>query len=71
MCSQTVKRAVRLTNMIELIKERPRTVAALADRYCVSERTIYRDLADLQAEPLYTPLVVRVAYGQMEDCDMS
>jgi len=52
-----MKRALRLVQIIAMLKDRPRTVEELADHFEVTERTIYRDLADLQGEPCYAPLV--------------
>ena len=55
--SDAMKRAVRLLRIIELLRERAHTTDELADRLRVSQRTIQRDLADLQGDPLYAPLV--------------
>ncbi len=52
-----MKRALRLIQIISLLHERPRTVGELADHFAVTERTIYRDLADLSGEPQYAPIV--------------
>ena len=52
-----MKRALRLIEIIRLLKDRPRTVGELAEHFEVTERTIYRDLGDLQGEPCYAPLV--------------
>ena len=51
-----MKRAVRLMMIARDLTERYHTVQALAQRYGVTERTIYRDLAQLQDEPLREPL---------------
>lgn len=62
-------RAMRLIAMIDDLKGRAWTVAELADRHHVTIRTIQRDLADLQGSPTYAPLVRRVIYRNMDDCD--
>lgn len=55
-----MKRAVRLLFLLDLLRSgRGYTVAELAQRCDVAERTIYDDLKDLQGEPLYTPLIQR------------
>ena len=51
-----MKRSVRLMMIARDLTERYHTVQALAQRYGVTERTIYRDLAQLQDEPLREPL---------------
>ena len=58
---RTVGRAGRLLYMIDLLKDRPRTVAELAERCHVSERTVRRDLEAMQGEPLRVPLVLKAA----------
>lgn len=46
-----MRRADRLFQLVQLIRARRRTTAALlAERLEVSERTVYRDVADLQAQ---------------------
>lgn len=56
-----MKRAVRLLYILDLLRSgRGYTVAELAEKCDVSERTIYDDLKDLQGDPLYTPLIQRV-----------
>lgn len=54
-----MKRALRLMEMVELLRDRPRTVEELAERFGVTERTIRRDLDELRSEPSYMPLVNR------------
>jgi len=49
-------RAVRLLEMMTLLKERSWTVRELAERFEVSERTVRRDLQALGAEPFWLPL---------------
>ena len=51
-------RAIRLIMLIHLLSDRSWRATELARRLEVSRRTIYRDLADLQDEPLRVPLVV-------------
>ena len=56
-----MKRAVRLLYILDLLRSgRGYTVAELAEKCDVSERTIYDDLKDLQGAPLYTPLIQKV-----------
>lgn len=62
-----VKRAVRLVWIRDLLYSKPRTVAELAAICGVTERTIYTDLTDLQAEPIYAPLVVNVQWGRSSE----
>ena len=62
----TMKRALRLMDIIEQLQEHPRSVEELAERYGVSPRTVYRDLLDIQGEPKYAPLVRRVTWGFMD-----
>ena len=50
-------RAIRLITMIHLMRERSWCVPELAERLGVSTRTVWRDLATLQDEPLRVPLV--------------
>ena len=58
-----VARGIRLIQIRELLQERARTVAELADLCGVSEPTIYRDIADLQSEPLWTPIIKTTMVG--------
>ena len=53
-----MKRATRLLLIIQLLRERPYTCEALAERCGVSERTIRRDLLDLQCD-LRVPVTTR------------
>ena len=55
-----MSRAVRLLYIVDLLRDEPHTVEELADKCNVATRTIYKDLQDLQGEPLYKPLVLRV-----------
>ena len=65
-----VKRAMRLVYILDLLRRRGYTIDALAAQCGVSERTIYRDIGDLQSEPIYAPLIIRVLYdGDPENCD--
>lgn len=57
--TQHVKRAVRLILMRDWLSQRPMTILDMVERFGVSERTIYRDLDELQAEPLRVPLQCR------------
>ncbi len=57
--SRMCVRALRLIAMRDLFDAGARATAReLAERYGVSQRTVSRDLADLQAEPLYYPLIM-------------
>jgi len=56
--AQSTTRAVRLMHIRDLLSEDPYSVQQLAELCDVSEDTIYRDLIDLQLEPLCLPLVV-------------
>ncbi len=56
--SQSATRAVRLVYIRDLLYERPRSVEELARLCEVSVDTIYRDLIDIQLEPLSVPLQV-------------
>jgi hypothetical protein len=58
-------RSVRLMMIARDLEQAFHTVEALAARYEVSERTIYRDLALLQDEPLREPLVRYDVWGSM------
>ena len=53
----TVKKSCRLTDMQGLLRVAWLTAAQLALLYGVSERTIHRDLLDLQSEPIRAPVV--------------
>lgn len=64
--TQQVKRAVRLIVMRDLLSERPLTVADMVERFGVAERTVYRDLQELQAEPLRFPLCCEQMWASME-----
>lgn len=59
-----VKRAVRLVWIRDLLFQKPRTVGELAMLCGVASSTIYRDIADLQGEPLYAPLIVNIVWGE-------
>jgi predicted DNA-binding transcriptional regulator YafY len=59
---QMVSRAVRLVYLRDLLQEGPRTITELADLCDVTPSTIYRDIADLQAEPLWAPLLINVVW---------
>ncbi|MBM3708759.1 MAG: HTH domain-containing protein [Actinobacteria bacterium] len=56
---RTMARAIRLLQILRLLKDRPHSVAELAAACGVSERTARRDLLDLQGEPIYAPLLRR------------
>ncbi len=52
-------RAVRLLAIRDFFETgATATAREWAERYGVSQRTVSRDLADLQAEPLYYPLTM-------------
>ena len=53
---RTMARAVRLIYLRDLLIAKPYTTEELAELCSVSERTIYRDLADLQDDPLRAPV---------------
>ena len=55
---QSCSRAVRLIAMLELLRARPRGILSreIAEQLGVSQRTVQRDLADVQDEPLRAPL---------------
>jgi len=55
-----MKRAVRLLYIVQLLNDRPMTTNELAQRCEVSERTIRKDMLDLQGNPLYLRLILRV-----------
>ena len=49
-------RAVRLIEMIRLLRDRPLSSVDLAERFGVSQRTVQYDLMALQSWPMYVPL---------------
>ena len=55
---QSCSRAVRLIAMLQLIRVRPNGITSrqIAEQLGVSQRTVQRDLADVQDEPLRAPL---------------
>lgn len=56
--SQSATRAARLVYIRDLLHEQPHSVEDLARLCEVSIDTIYRDLIDIQLEPLSVPLIV-------------
>lgn len=52
-------RAMRLLRLLDLLRERGWTTQELAERFGVSQRTIQRDILDLQGHPVYAPLITR------------
>lgn len=52
-----IKRAVRLMLIARDLQASYCTIETLAARYGVTDRTIYRDLAELQREPIGEPIV--------------
>lgn len=56
--TQAVVRAVRLRALEKLLREGPRHTYSLASELEVDERTVKRDLVDLQIPPLCVPLAV-------------
>ena len=64
--TQQVKRCIRLMIMRDILSQRPVTVREIAERFAVTERTVYRDLAELQAEPLRFPVVCEQLWAHME-----
>lgn len=54
---EPVTKSVRLMLERDLLREGAYTVAELAQRFGVSERSIYGDLATLQEEPLWQNVV--------------
>ena len=58
------KRATRLIDLYEFLRASTRghTLEELAERYGVTERTIRRDLADLERDPIYAPIVCDVRH---------
>ncbi len=61
-------RAVRLVQLIDLLRDRCYTTDELAERFGVSQRTIQKDLYDLTGDPLYVPLVDRHVWQHAELC---
>lgn len=55
--TQSVVRAVRLLQIMDLLRHRSYSAAELARCLHVSQRTVLRDLSVLEAEPLYLPVV--------------
>ena len=54
--AETMSRPARLIEMVHILSgRRARTIEEIADRFDISERTAYRDLADLSAQhiPVY------------------
>lgn len=56
--NQSATRAARLVYIRDLLYEQPHSVEDLARLCEVSIDTIYRDLIDIQLEPLSVPLIV-------------
>jgi len=56
--NQSATRAARLVYIRDLLYQQPRSVMELARLCEVSRDTIYRDLIDIQLEPLSVPLIV-------------
>lgn len=56
--TQSMVRAVRLRALEKMLREGPRYTYSLASELGVDERTIKRDLVDLQIPPLCVPLAV-------------
>ena len=54
-----MKRAFRIPLLIGLLRQGHWTIPELAERFRVSESTIYRDLREIQDEPLRVPVVDR------------
>lgn len=52
-------KAIRLLYIVKLLEHRAYTTAELAEQCDVSQRTIQQDIADLQADPLFAPLICR------------
>ncbi len=52
-----MKKSLRLIELQALLRDRPRTIPELAERFGVSKVTVWRDLQDLQGEPIWAPLV--------------
>lgn len=66
---QSMSRAVRLVYLRDLLLTKPHTTDELAQLCNVSERTIYRDLADLQDDPFHVPIYR--AWVWLEACEMA
>ena len=64
-----MNRRGRLGQIMQALRERAYTTAELAERFGVSQRTIQRDLLDIQGGVYYFPLVCqnRQEYKAMED----
>ncbi|MGI6376445.1 MAG: hypothetical protein GX601_06790 [Anaerolineales bacterium] len=58
MNDRSVKRAARLVLLRDALQREPHTVRQLAALADVEQRTIYKDLIDLQLPPLSVPLQV-------------
>ena len=67
--SQSATRAARLVYIRDLLYERPRSVQELAALCGVTRMTIYRDLIDIQLEPLSVPLQVEGGCWRVLDWD--
>jgi predicted DNA-binding transcriptional regulator YafY len=62
-----VERAVRLAYLLSMFESKQRiSVAEIAEKFEVSERTIRRDLLTLQGEPFYLPLEQERVYRRQE-----
>jgi len=59
-------RAFRLIELMRLLNQRCYTTEELAEHFGVSERTIQRDLLDIQGEPLRYPVINRQVWQSME-----
>jgi len=68
MAKRDVKRAIRLLAIAFALRERPYTARELGERFGVSQRSIERDLEDLQAEPLRLPLMQEKWEWRRIDC---
>jgi predicted DNA-binding transcriptional regulator YafY len=58
--TRATAKAIRLTKIPDMLRDRPRTVNELAERFGVSERAIRDDLHVLQGEEFYLPIVCEV-----------
>ena len=67
--SQSATRAARLVYIRDLLYQQPRSVTELARLCEVSRDTIYRDLIDIQLEPLSVPLLVEGGRWRVLDWD--
>jgi len=67
--SQSATRAARLVYIRDLLHEQPHSVEDLARLCEVSIDTIYRDLIDIQLEPLSVPLIVEDGRWRVIDWD--